>query len=101
MMILLRSHVNKLSIGVVSSADILLNEDVLGFDKTKRQVAHWRIRIGAIRSNAVRSASQQDRMSLRVVPGRINSSEKLHAIAHGNPILVLFVVRLEVLLFFQ
>ena len=58
-----------------------------------------RILVFSVRSHAVRRAVHHERDSLRSILWDIDGGEEVHAVTHGNAVLVLCVMCLDVVFF--
>ena len=91
----MRSHLDERAFRHVAAAHVLIHKNISRSVKLGRRAQRLAILIHAIRPHAVRSADDQERIRLRAVFGHINRREQVHAIAHGNSVLILRVVLLD------
>jgi hypothetical protein len=94
-----RAHLDEGAFGHVAAADILVYEDIAGFLKFIRWAEALRILVFAVRVDAVRRAGNEEGVCLAAVLRHVDGSEEMHAVMHGDAVLIFRVMGLDVVLF--
>src|SRR5580658_5711421 len=95
----MRAHLDEGAFGHVPAANILINEDIAGVLKFVRGAETLRILVFAVGFHAVGSAGNEEGVRFAAVLRHVDGSEEMHAVAHGDTVLVFRVVRLDIVLF--
>ena len=94
-----RAHLDEGASGHVAAADILVHKDIAGFLKFIRWAEALRILVFAVRGDVVRRPGNEEGVCLAAVLRHVDGSEEMHAVAHGDAVLVFRVVGLDIVLF--